>query len=410
MFGSSDFSAMIDYFSDYNIIREIGEGATSTVFLAQHMPSQQFVAIKVILINYDSNDVKREINSFLKEIELMKSLDYEFIVKIYDYYISDNIIAIAMELCSEGSLAERIMMKGCLNQRQVVMIIYELISAIRVLHSQKIIHRDIKLENILLDKHGHIRISDFGISRRIDNSEKKELTFCGSPLYASPEMIKRDKYNEKTDVWSIGIVVYYMLFNKFPFFSENIQNLYQKILREEPEIPDDCDINLKSFVLGLLHKNPATRLTLNECLEHPFLRKNIDLGNFVCKHCDDDINEAQFNDIVRKISEKTSLKIDSVKLTILNNKRCSLASFYRIIRDKIIESHIYKEHGDIDSNYIGKNEQNPTEAQRRSSYSCGALKINKNLVFPPARRVKMKITAQKTAISPFRLRFPVVCK
>ena len=340
--------------NNYAILSVIGKGATATVYLGTHLPTKKICAIKIINLKDDANSTIDK-NMFYREIEIMKSIDNIFCVTIYDYYIDDDTIIIVMEYCEMGTLLGLLTSNYPLNTKQVVVIMTEIAFAIASLHSHGIIHRDIKLENILLDRNGHVRISDFGFSRKMLTEKEKKLnslmTICGSPNYASPEMIKRLLYNEKTDVWSIGVVFYALLFKTFPFQSANIQELYHQILFEEPHYPnfDEDGIDL---VKKLLEKDPQKRMELKSFFYHPFLAKYFHFdSDFEGLISISSLQRIKFPKIIQKTADILSTSEQEVIEVVKNSSFNSISSTYRLLRDDLLIHFLNNRIGNLRDNF-----------------------------------------------------------
>lgn len=140
------------------------------------------------------------------------------------------------------------------------------------MHSKQCVHRDLKLENILLDKHENVKLCDFGFTREYEGKASYLQTFCGTICYSAPEMLKGEKYaGEKVDVWSLGIILYALLAGELPFDEDDDQVTKQKILTEEPRFNDKFPDDAKALILKLLSKRPLLRPSLSEILADPFL-------------------------------------------------------------------------------------------------------------------------------------------
>ncbi|OHT11336.1 hypothetical protein TRFO_19212 [Tritrichomonas foetus] len=452
--------------SNYVFIKSLGQGATASVFLAQHVPTNKYCAIKMI----DVNNANVDVTHVIREIEIMRRTDSLFIVKIYEFFIEDNFIAIVMEYCEGGSLLGLLMKhdqsreapqpieyqnhqnnqnenekekekehseelpsihekesknlninKNCmknkmvkkhhynfnriqpfqktihmqrnnihsysiihkrsspqetqaaypnsfpaLSERQISVILCEMVTALLVLHNNGIIHRDIKLENILLDKYGHIRISDFGLSRivfDVDNNSNdfdhrknvnyNNLTICGSPVYASPEMVKRQSYNEETDVWSLGVVLYSLVYRTFPFNSSNIQQLYHKILFDEPTFDSNVNVShqLIDLISRMLDKNFDTRITLQEIIVHPFndfIRKKIE-NTDIASTCN--LDNWYFPKLIDNIAEKNSISSTNALEMIKSHAFNDVTASYRILRDNLISEKLNHQLGNLSNEF-----------------------------------------------------------
>ena len=146
-------------------------------------------------------------------------------------------------------------------------------SAVRYIHHQRIAHRDIKPQNILLDNDNSVRLVDFGISAYVpENTNKIISEMSQTPIYAPPEVFTKKTYNPFSgDIWSLGVTFYYLFFGKLPFNGKDIFELQQSILNDEPTYPDDFDPQLVDLIKKMLIKKPKNRISVKEIWDHPFL-------------------------------------------------------------------------------------------------------------------------------------------
>lgn len=151
----------------------------------------------------------------------------------------------------------------------------QLVGAVAYVHSKSCVHRDLKLENILLDKRENVKLCDFGFTREYEGKASYLQTFCGTICYSAPEMLKGEKYaGEKVDVWSLGIILYALLAGELPFDEDDDQVTKQKILSEEPVFNNRFPGDAKALINLLLSKRPILRPSLQEILAHPFLAEH----------------------------------------------------------------------------------------------------------------------------------------
>lgn len=145
------------------------------------------------------------------------------------------------------------------------------------IHGRKILHRDIKVQNIFLTGNNTVKLGDFGISRVLENTQEHAQTVVGTPYYMSPEVCQSSKYTYKADVWSLGVVLYELCAGKRPFIAENLLGLVYKIVEEEPEpIPDTYSPELQEIVKKLLTKDVASRPTISQLFEMPMIRAKME--------------------------------------------------------------------------------------------------------------------------------------
>lgn len=253
----------------YHILGQVGTGATGSVYTAVDVKTFEKVAIKMIDIG---KQVKKVL--FLTEISVLKNKKHPNVVSYYDsYYLADeNQLWVIMEYMQFGPLTD-LVTTLILHEKQIAVIVKETLKAIEFLHSNKIIHRDIKSDNILLGQEGQVKVIDFGFCAQLDHMDEKRRTFAGSPYWLSPEIITRKAYDTKTDIWSLGILIIEMLEGAPPYLNETpLKAIYLIASRGKPTIDyDRLSPQLADFLDKCLNIEPEARATATELLEHPFL-------------------------------------------------------------------------------------------------------------------------------------------
>ena len=263
----------------------IGKGAFGKVNLGLHILSGRLVAIKSFN-KKDLNNKNREKINF--EINLMKKINNNNnIVKFLENFETKNYIFIIMENISGGDLLKYIKKRNKLNEKLTKFIFKKIINGIKYLHCSGIIHRDIKLDNILLDINNNIKICDFGVSKIITNENEILYEKCGTPAFIAPEILNNDNNNNlnengykgfPVDIWSSGVVLYSMLSGSVPFKANNLQELESKIkkgnFKEIPNLSSEC----QDILHRLLKVNVNERIKIDEIINHPWL-KNYDCFN-----------------------------------------------------------------------------------------------------------------------------------
>ena len=257
---------------NYIISSTLGEGTFSKVKLGVHLPTQQKVAIKIL----DKSKIKDEsdIERISREIHILKAIRHPNIVQLYETITTDNHIYIIMEYVEGKHLFQYIESKVCLNEEKSSALFRQIISVMEYIHTLGIVHRDIKPDNILLDKSkNNLKIVDFGLSNSYKHGDLLR-TPCGSPCYAAPEIISGKHYNGLySDLWSCGIVLYCMLTGRLPFDDPDIKVLYKKIKSGHYMIPNNISDIAKDFLSKILKTNPEKRIKLEEIKKHPFFLK-----------------------------------------------------------------------------------------------------------------------------------------
>ena len=264
----------------YKIISKLGDGSYGVVYLAVNIITKQNIAMKKIKKvkenEIDDMEIKNEIN-------ILKKLDHPNIVKIIEFYSAPKAYYIITDFCSCGELYNQI--KNQYSENQLAVLFYQVLSGLYYLHSNNIVHRDLKLENILIseiekdkvtnEKYFWVKIIDFGTAK-IFEKNKSEKAVVGSSYYIAPEVLHKH-YNEKCDTWSVGVILYMLIVGRAPFdgktdeeIIENIEkgqfnSKHKKLLNSSEEVQD--------LVKKLLEVNVKKRLSSSEALKHPWFKK-----------------------------------------------------------------------------------------------------------------------------------------
>ena len=284
---------------DLILTTSLGKGAFGEVFLTQKKGFKEYFATKRLDRAY--SEKPENIKLLSNEISLLKKLNHPNIVRLIDLKKTKSHCYIVMEYCNGGDLA------GCLKKYKatykrpfpeelVQYLMRQIVSGLNFLHSQKIIHRDLKLENILVtfnsekDKQSlnmmraTAKLIDFGFATTLKAS-KSNLTYTvlGTPTNMDPQLLKnmeertqnKTGYDEKVDIWSLGTLCYEMLVGHIAFSGSSMQDLYQKVKQGNYALPTNISEEVFSFINGMLQKDPNKRLSANQLLHHDFLVKNV---------------------------------------------------------------------------------------------------------------------------------------
>ena len=262
---------MNDFLSDYKIKETIGKGTFSIVKLGINKITKEKVAIKIL----KKKKIKRkeELERIEREINILQKLEHINVIKIYKINEDEDKYYIFMEFCENGELFHYIVDHKKLDEEVASFFFYQLINGLEYIHSENIVHRDLKPENLLLGKGNILKIIDFGLSNFCEPDNYLE-TPCGSPCYASPEMVCGDKYNgHMIDIWSTGIILFAMLCGYLPFEDPDNDILFKKILKCKIIYPDYLSAMSINLMKKILVVDPNKRITLEEIKQHPFFLK-----------------------------------------------------------------------------------------------------------------------------------------
>ena len=248
--------------------RQIGHGAFGKVNIALHVASGRLVAIKSFnKKNLKKKNARQKINN---EIEMLSRLRHPFISQIFDSFETDTHIFIVMEyIC--GDLLGFIRKRGKLSETVSKIIFKQLIEGLKYIHKKKIVHRDIKLDNILIDLTNTIKICDFGVSRKISKDEIMH-EHCGTPAYIAPEIFENNGYTGfQCDIWSAGVTLYYILGGIQPFRANSIKDLEKKVIAGEFDPIEDVSEEANNLIKLMLKTDPKKRISEDKILNHPWL-------------------------------------------------------------------------------------------------------------------------------------------
>ncbi|ODV79804.1 Pkinase-domain-containing protein [Suhomyces tanzawaensis NRRL Y-17324] len=335
-------SPNVSQIGNYRIVREIGEGAFGKVYLATHVLLNVKVVLKCGLVD-DPNIVR--------EIYYHRQLKHKNIVNLYEVIKTENHLWIVLEYCEGSELFFLIYEKKRLEIKECQHLFFQIVLALKYVHSLNLSHRDLKLENILLsDKRKTlVKLTDFGFVREFNPQNRKFLsTICGTTVYMAPELLKSDKYSGfAIDIWSLGVILFTMVYGEMPFDEDDDLKTKYKIINEEPRYRDSISVDLKELIASMLNKDPTKRPNATQILNSLFL---IDLYNKhldkTSRHTSNDaesvisinqhyrVNTSPFQtkiekDLVKRM-KKLNFNTDELQLNVLNNQMNSLTAFYEL--------------------------------------------------------------------------------
>ena len=260
-----DTTYSIDQFRLLNVL---GKGFYGKVMLVEKLDTGELFALKTIrkkkMLQLNQQSV------VLAERTLMYSLEkHPFIVKLCFAFQTDVKFYLGLEYAAGGELLHFIQSWSVFAIEDARLYMAEIVLALEHIHRNNIIYRDLKAENVLLSKQGHIKLTDFGLAKEIDD-ESGAKTFCGTAEYIAPEVIQGKEYGFKVDWWSLGILFYQMMFGDVPFYDENQKVLFEKICTEEPSFPKFAHKAATDLIQKLLTKDPDQRPDIEDIKKHSF--------------------------------------------------------------------------------------------------------------------------------------------
>jgi len=215
---------------------------------------------------------EKDIKNLRQEIGILRRLNHENIILMFDAFETDREFCVITEY-AQGELFDILQDDQRLPESTVQQIAKQLVKALHYLHSNRIIHRDMKPQNVLIGPNGRIKLCDFGFARAMSSNTVVLTSIKGTPLYMSPELVKEQPYDATSDLWSLGVILYELYVGQPPFYTNSIYSLINHIVKDPVKFPSDISKDFKTFLQGLLQKNPSKRLTWPHLLDHPFVRE-----------------------------------------------------------------------------------------------------------------------------------------
>ena len=360
--------------SNYKYIKTIGEGTFGKVKLAVHTLTGEKVAIKILRKKLIKG--KNEYNRIEREIKYLKLFNHPNIIQIYEVIESSSSFYIVMEYAPGGELFNYIVEKEKLPENESSFYFYQIIQGIKEIHQKKICHRDVKPENLLFTKNKILKIIDFGLSSEYDDYLS---TPCGSPCYASPEMIKGKKYNGLSiDLWACGIILFAMLCGYLPFDDKNNNELFRKIVECKIDYPEKDEVELSETSLDLINKiltpNPKERIGIEEILEHPFMKYGKKAYNNLIKPDNFNQEELIINYMINELGFTNKNNI--IEKYIHSNRHNYITTTFNLLKQKYFEGRLNYEYKEKVIKQIAKPDFNNILLYKRNSNNN--MKSNNN--------------------------------
>ncbi|CAB1424439.1 unnamed protein product [Pleuronectes platessa] len=288
---SSGVSEEQPHVGNYRLLKTIGKGNFAKVKLARHSLTGREVAIKII----DKTQMNpTSLQKLFREVSVMKILNHPNIVKLFEVIETEKTLYLVMEFASGGEVFDYLVAHGRMKEKEARAKFRQIVSAVEYCHQKRIVHRDLKAENLLLDADMNIKIADFGFSNEFTIGSKLD-TFCGSPPYAAPELFQGKKYDgPEVDVWSLGVILYTLVSGSLPFDGQNLKELRERVLRGKYRIPFYMSTDCENLLKKLLVLNPGKRGSLQQIMKDRWMNvgyDNDDLKQFT--EAEQDFNDLQ---------------------------------------------------------------------------------------------------------------------
>ncbi|ESQ56145.1 hypothetical protein EUTSA_v10025228mg [Eutrema salsugineum] len=294
----------------YELGRRLGSGSFAKVHVARSIETGELVAVKII-------DKKKTEEAgmgprIIREIEAMRRLHHHpNVLKIHEVMATKTKIYLVVELATGGELFEKILRFGRLNEPAARRYFQQLASALTFCHRDGIAHRDVKPQNLLLDKQGNLKVSDFGLSALPEHRSSTGMlhTACGTPAYTAPEVIAQRGYDgAKADSWSCGVFLFVLLAGYVPFDDSNVVMMYRKIQRRDYKFPHWISKPARSIIYKLLDPNPETRMSIEAVTKTNWFKKSLKISEFQS-------SVFEIDDRLGKLSSESMTAFDLIALS-----------------------------------------------------------------------------------------------
>ncbi|KIV94688.1 hypothetical protein PV10_02432 [Exophiala mesophila] len=332
---ANSYSELLDQFSsndlktvgNYSIGKLVGKGSFGKVYLAKHNLTN---GSKVVLKASSKQDA-----NLAREIHHHRQFIHPHIARLYEVIVTESSVWLALEYCPGDELYNYLCRKGALPLETAQKIFAQLVGAVTYIHSKSCVHRDLKLENVLLDKHENVKLCDFGFTREYEGKASYLQTFCGTVCYSAPEMLKGEKYaGEKVDVWSLGIILYALLKGELPFDEDDDAATKAKILKQDPIYPPGFPESAKLLISKLLSKRPLHRPSLAEILADPFLAEFAPQQHAILKLTQPAAFTTQLEKDTLERMKAAGVDIDLVIENVLSQRCDTLAGWWALLMEK----------------------------------------------------------------------------
>lgn len=262
---------------DFELMTVIGKGSFGKVMQVRKRDTGRIYALKTIRKAHIVS--RNEITHTLAERLVLAQVDSPFIVPLKFSFQSEQKLYLVLACVNGGELFHHLQREHTFNEERARFYSAELLLALEHLHELDVVYRDLKPENILLDYTGHIALCDFGLCKLNMKENEKTNTFCGTPEYLAPEILSGNGYDKSIDWWTLGVLLYEMIHGLPPFYDENTDKMYEKILNKPLEFGDEFSEEARSILTGLLNRDPTRRLGVKgaeHIKKHPFFDNHID--------------------------------------------------------------------------------------------------------------------------------------
>uniref|UniRef100_G3NZE2 non-specific serine/threonine protein kinase n=1 Tax=Gasterosteus aculeatus aculeatus TaxID=481459 RepID=G3NZE2_GASAC len=347
------------HIGNYRLLKTIGKGNFAKVKLARHLTLR---VTACGLIRY-----------LFREVRIMKVLNHPNIVKLFEVIETEKTLYLVMEYASGGEVFDYLVAHGRMKEKEARAKFRQIVSAVQYCHQRRIVHRDLKAENLLLDADMNIKIADFGFSNEFTVGSKLD-TFCGSPPYAAPELFQGKKYDgPEVDVWSLGVILYTLVSGSLPFDGQNLKELRERVLRGKYRIPFYMSTDCENLLKKLLVLNPVKRGSLEQIMKDHWMNVG---------HEEEELKphiepEADFSDLSRiELMVTMGFPNDEISESLKGQKFDEVMATYLLLGRKAPE---FEGSEPITNSVLGQRQRPTSDINNSSSISPAHPKVTRSI-------------------------------
>uniref|UniRef100_A0A8C6KLK5 Serine/threonine-protein kinase MARK1 n=1 Tax=Nothobranchius furzeri TaxID=105023 RepID=A0A8C6KLK5_NOTFU len=358
------------HIGNYRLLKTIGKGNFAKVKLARHVLTGREVAVKII----DKTQLNpTSLQKLFREVRIMKVLNHPNIVKLFEVIETEKTLYLVMEYASGGEVFDYLVAHGRMKEKEARAKFRQIVSAVQFCHQRRIVHRDLKAENLLLDADMNIKIADFGFSNEFTVGSKLD-TFCGSPPYAAPELFQGKKYDgPEVDVWSLGVILYTLVSGSLPFDGQNLKELRERVLRGKYRIPFYMSTDCENLLKKLLVLNPVKRGSLEQIMKDHWMNVG---------HNDEELKpytepEPDFNDSSRiELMVTMGFPKDEITESLQSQKYDEVMATYLLLGRKAPE---FEGSEPLTNSVLGQRQRPTSDINNSSSISPAHPKVTRSI-------------------------------
>ncbi|XP_026989033.1 serine/threonine-protein kinase PLK2b [Tachysurus fulvidraco] len=354
----------------------LGKGGFAKCYELTDLSAGKVFAAKIIPHTRVAKPHQRE--KINREIELHRGLNHKHIVHFYHHFEDKDNIYILLEYCSRRSLAHILKARKVLTEPEVRYYLKQTVSALKYLHDQEILHRDLKLGNLFVSDSMELKVGDFGLAAKLEPVSNRRKTICGTPNYLSPEVLNKQGHGWESDVWALGCVMYTLLQGKPPFETNNLKETYRCIKEARYSLPSSLSLPARQLIASMLSRDPADRPKLDEIAQHEFLSQGFMPETLPSSCC---FSAPDFH-----ISSPAKSFFRKAAAALFGGKRDKAKYYENLNKTAKEEDDIYKLCHDLKTTSINKQPATPTAEERGTPSLPAGKPVSQATVTQPEAR------------------------